>query len=330
MKLAAEIISKSIRINIMNFQERLIIIIIIAAMVVATQNSTASRAYDPEYDCFHKLDVKLSDVVSKDIENKVREGSLEVPTFNFFCEGVSGTTSDGTVYGKASGGSGIPAFETREYKDIPFLSTTHAKNSEYNAKVEPNDPIVKAMAHKITSKYPGKYSVNQICALYDYAYEGWKYVNDPPGGYYSSASESLKRGENEGCVGAGDCEDFAILMASLIQAIGGKTRIVYTSNSDSAHAYAEVYIGSSKTLSKERANIMDAIDDYYENENNKDLKRTFYHQNWYTYDTWLSLDWFDPKQPGSKYLNGDNSQVDWEDENLMKTPYARDKYPDSY
>ena len=55
----------------------------------------------------------------------------------------------------------------------------------------------------------------------------WVYVNDPAGtDYYAKASESLR-------LLRGDCDDYAILMASLIESIGGdrdprKPREIFT------------------------------------------------------------------------------------------------------
>ncbi|MBK7572688.1 MAG: transglutaminase domain-containing protein [Bacteroidetes bacterium] len=72
----------------------------------------------------------------------------------------------------------------------------------------------------------------------------WKYVEDPrKNEYYSSASNTLTK---TGLTG--DCDDFAILMYSLITAIGGEARISFAwkkipdSDTYFGHAFTEVDI----------------------------------------------------------------------------------------
>ncbi len=66
--------------------------------------------------------------------------------------------------------------------------------------------------------------------MWEKIYKRWTYVNDPPNGfnYYSPpASRTINLGLK------GDCDDFAILTASSIQAIGGgASRIIIASNTD--------------------------------------------------------------------------------------------------
>ena len=77
-------------------------------------------------------------------------------------------------------------------------------------------PYTKQFANSLAGKSPGPFNAGQICEIFDYCFKNWKYVNDPTGAeYVASASESI-----EGNL-AGDCDDFAILIASCIMAIGG-------------------------------------------------------------------------------------------------------------
>ena len=50
-------------------------------------------------------------------------------------------------------------------------------------------------------------------------------------------------------VGAGDCEDQAILLSSMIEAVGGTTRVYLTDN----HAFAAVYIGNGDRCNRSRS-----------------------------------------------------------------------------
>ena len=95
----------------------------------------------------------------------------------------------------------------------------------------------------IDQSHSGSYNIAQICDMWEKIYKRWTYVNDPKGfEYFSPASRTIKLGLK------GDCDDFAILTAASIQAIGGSPRIIVASNTNAAgHAYAEVYLGPSKS-----------------------------------------------------------------------------------
>ena len=138
------------------------------------------------------------------------------------------------------------------------LNTTPFENvkqvATYEQAVRPSSPIVRDFAVKLASAYPGTYyrsssnnpspgkqGIKQIKAIHQYIASEWAYVNDPlfeSSDYYSPADRTIALGL------AGDCDDYAILMASCIEAIGGKARILYGTCSEGAHAWAEVYIGS--------------------------------------------------------------------------------------
>ncbi|MDO9517363.1 MAG: transglutaminase family protein [Methanosarcinaceae archaeon] len=119
-----------------------------------------------------------------------------------------------------------------------------------NNKVNPLDINVREIAAGSAKTYPGTYNIYQICAIFDYVKENIQYISDPRGGdYWSPPNETLK-------IGAGDCDDYAILMSSLVEAIGGTTRIYLTDT----HAFAAVYIGND-TDHIDR--IVDGIGQYY-------------------------------------------------------------------
>jgi len=101
---------------------------------------------------------------------------------------------------------------------------------------------------EITRDVPGEFSINQVGAIYNSLVQGWSYLSDPNSQEsYKSASLTLEDGIRAGVVGAGDCDDFAILMASLIDALGGSARIIKAQDLEvvetSRHAYAELYLG---------------------------------------------------------------------------------------
>jgi transglutaminase-like putative cysteine protease len=103
-----------------------------------------------------------------------------------------------------------------------------------NRLVEPAEPDVRGKAAQVARSYPGAYNIYQVCALFDMVKEKVEYVSDPRGNdIWESANVTLK-------IGAGDCEDQAILLSSMLEAVGGTTR-VYLTNS---HAFAAIYIGN--------------------------------------------------------------------------------------
>ncbi len=103
-----------------------------------------------------------------------------------------------------------------------------------NRLVEPAEPDVRNEAAEVARSYPGAYNIYQVCALFDMVKENIEYVSDPRGNdVWESANVTLK-------VGAGDCEDQAILLSSMLEAVGGTTRVYLTDT----HAFAAVYLGN--------------------------------------------------------------------------------------
>ncbi len=119
--------------------------------------------------------------------------------------------------------------------------------TQINDKIEPFDVEVRTIAAASAKKYPGQYNIYQICSLFDDTKKNVQYINDPRGkDLWSTPSDTLK-------VGAGDCDDYAILLASLVESIGGTSRIYLTDT----HAFAAVYIGNNTE------EITTAIGEYY-------------------------------------------------------------------
>ncbi len=82
----------------------------------------------------------------------------------------------------------------------------------------------------------------------------WNYVYDPNGDeYYSRASVTLNQLEDDDKV-KGDCDDYSILMAGLLTAVGGEVELVRTEvqvgDRVVGHLYPELKIGDIKDLEK--------------------------------------------------------------------------------
>jgi hypothetical protein len=142
----------------------------------------------------------------------------------------------------------------------------------------------------IPNSHEGTYNIAQICDLWEAVYNQWTYVNDPKGSeYFSPASRTIQLGLK------GDCDDFAITVGSIVQSIGGSSRIVTANDAKGGHAYPEVYIGTSKAS-------LDKVGTYIS-------KR--YHTTGIGYHTmtkdgvtqyWLNLDW-QSQYPGGKFFH---------------------------
>lgn len=136
----------------------------------------------------------------------------------------------------------------------------------------------------------GSGNFNQVCDMWDHIYNEWTYVHDTTGSeYFSSASETINVDLK------GDCDDFAILVGSVIQATGSNSRIIAAQGADgkSGHAYSEICVGNEESLQ----NVVDCICYrynceyvYYTVEINNNGDPVY----------WVNLDW-QSNHPGGEY-----------------------------
>ena len=149
--------------------------------------------------------------------------------------------------------------------------------------------VVRSKAAEIASQSAGNFNIGQVCDIFDYCYNNWKYVNDPNdrgSDYYQKASNTIKNGLT------GDCDDFAILMASMLLSVGGDVRVNCAYTKNNGHAFTELNLG--KTDIKVFADYIRA---------RYDVTGSV----WYRKDSegngWLNLDW-QAKHPGGEYYEG--------------------------
>lgn len=182
-------------------------------------------------------------VVGADGNDSVSAEGAEVPfVFGDDCISISDYSSDDLEKISASSTdlNGVP-------KNIS--SERWGYQGMFDAKVEPNNLIVRQEVAKLDAHHSGYPSIDQICSIFNYYIKGddstlgWHYINDPRGINSAYANESLQLGEKTGNSGAGDCDDFAIVMSSLVESIGGTSRIVRGTNPDEAHVFTEVFLG---------------------------------------------------------------------------------------
>lgn len=159
------------------------------------------------------------------------------------------------------------------------------------------NPTTRDFALSLIDKdHGGNYNIAQICDMWEKIYNRWTYVNDPKGTeYYSPASRTIKLGLK------GDCDDFAILVASTMSAIGGSPRVILASNTGGGHAYTEVYLGPDKS------NLESATKYICKRYNCKGIAYRVSNEGGQT-RYWLNLDWW-AKHPGGPYYQNDGATV---------------------
>ena len=203
-----------------------------------------------------------------------------------------------------------------------------------SARTEPDNPVVHREAVVLGAKYSGDHTIDQIASIYEYlkngddSKRGWSYVPDPRGiDYFMYANETLEIGKEAGCAGAGDCDDFAILMAALVESVGGTTRIILAhNNTTGGHAYAEVYLGQ---IGEQNSLVEDIIKWL---KSNSDTDKIYTHIDTDSKDVWLNLDWGADRKgnahPGGPFYQGDKHIVLCIRDAFSRTPLRLPEAPE--
>ena len=140
----------------------------------------------------------------------------------------------------------------------------------------------------IDNEEKGPFNIYQICSIYDFLVANWKYVSHPvTKNVFRSASRIIKNNL------AGDCTNFAIIMAAEIESIGGYARIslAYPDQGE-GHAFTEVCATENK---KDFQKIVNKLCKIYSVD-------TIHSTHSLDGKVWLNLDWWgNPKHPGGAY-----------------------------
>ena len=179
--------------------------------------------------------------------------------------------------------------------------------AEVETKLDLGNAYIADTAMTMAADYPGQYSINQISQIYNtMAQGGWFYYNDTTGSEsYQNANRSLQRGKIKNTIGMGDCDDFAILMTSLIQSIGGFSRVIFAYDYDNqnGHAYTELYLGNGTSEVNETINWLKRE---YNVTDLPGINRT-------GDEIWLNLDWgndiTEAAYPGGPYFGKGSRNV---------------------
>lgn len=158
------------------------------------------------------------------------------------------------------------------------------------AAIEPENQAVVLKAGELTVAYKEKEYIQNVCAVFDNLYRNWNYQRDSGGmEFFEKAGVSVY-------TYTGDCDDYAVLMISLVKSLGGDGRIVCVSG----HAYPELYLG--KDLSeRELESFKESINLYYKDKGSMIRVK---HLNFHTDingSVWLNLDYQD-RYPGGRFV----------------------------
>jgi hypothetical protein len=173
------------------------------------------------------------------------------------------------------------------------------------AAIDYRNPIVRNYAATIAIKHFEAYEkgtnriIVQFFSVFKEIRNRWRYVYDPMGNeYFALASETIQQLQLDGKF-KGDCDDYSILMAACIKAIGGEVKLVRTHvltdyGATVGHVYPEVKVGSVKNIE----NINYLIREVLFPLENKD-EPIYYHID-KDDNVWLNFDYND-YYPGGKY-----------------------------
>lgn len=142
----------------------------------------------------------------------------------------------------------------------------------------------------------GSSNVEQLCYLWKYARENWVYINDPitknNEDTWRSASETIETYYFDNTHKyTGDCDDFAILVASFARQVGLDSRFIGAYGAEGGHAYSEFFVPIT-----EWKDAVDKIGAYFNINGNINYMPG---EN----GNWINLDWFGD-HIGGEYFKG--------------------------
>jgi len=177
--------------------------------------------------------------------------------------------------------------------------TEAARAAAIHDAIDPGNPVTRDFAVSLIPRsHGGPFNLAQACDLWEEVYGKWTYVDDPRGNeYFSPASRTIALGLK------GDCDDFAITLAAMMEAVGGSARVVTAQNSTAGHAYPELYIGNSSAKFEEAAAYIRQryhVTDVGCHITTSDDGPTY----------WLNMDWWS-RHPGGRFYADDGERVNY-------------------
>jgi hypothetical protein len=103
-----------------------------------------------------------------------------------------------------------------------------------NRLMNSKDAAVLQKADEILARIPGQFSIYQAAAAFDFVHTNITYKAEPAGqDHWQSPAETLE-------LMTGDCEDYTLLLAAMMTAMGGTTRF----HVETDHAFLSVLVGT--------------------------------------------------------------------------------------
>lgn len=193
--------------------------------------------------------------------------------------------------------------------EVDFINTgsQFKKEKQLRAAIDYDNPQLRNFAASAAVKYfddqihlsQNNRKWVQFFSVFKEVYGRWKYVFDPANeDYYSKASETLDQLQYDDFF-KGDCDDYSIMMAACIKAVGGEVRLVRTTvtasdGTEIGHMYPEVKFGTTEKLET----LVYLIKNIYFIEESAE-KAIHYFQDSKGF-IWLNFDYND-NYPGGKY-----------------------------
>lgn len=172
-----------------------------------------------------------------------------------------------------------PASGPKEFKE---RSNPAHYFDKANGLMDSNDPAVLQRAADIQARFPGPFSLFQAAAAFDFVHQNVTYQAEPEGqDRWQSPAETLQ-------LMTGDCEDYTLLLAALVTALGGATRF----HVETDHAFLTVYVGP------DFQSATNSLSLYY----NTDLRVAAFSDR---FGAWLSADATDSDFLGALPLGGE-------------------------
>jgi len=164
---------------------------------------------------------------------------------------------------------------------------------EIRMKINRGNELVQDQGRILIGPRSGPRRIDQICSIFDYLVDekNWTYVEDWTClENFQYSNYTLKRGQDLGGLGKGDCDDFAILLCALVESVGASPRIVFAHGPNGGHAYTEVFLGRENGPGGDVDRMIRWLRCQY------GVDEINVHRNLSNGDVWLNLDWW--KEPG--------------------------------
>lgn len=189
---------------------------------------------------------------------------------------------------------------------------------EISKRVNPLNRDAIEVGSRCSGNKSGDNRIDQICSIYECLVYNWTYKCDWKNQeYFQYSNESLAYGHDVRTEGKGDCDDFSILLAALVESVGGTPRIIFAYGPKGGHAYAQVYIGEDTEYDNKVSRMIKWLKSEYK------TKEIYTIRDDETNDVWLNLDWWkDPltnrdlvKHPGGPLFNASDIVLAYYDSN---------------